>query len=440
MKTKIKNKKKFNFLIVILREEILGHKDIDHILPFVYFLNKSKTSKFTTRCLILENEINYRKNLDPRVKMLFNFKNMDKKFLYKSNFIFYIKLLSELKINQLFFRFLKRVMRYFYIKHLIYRKNKVDIKSKLGENFIRSNSPVIITAHANNEARNIVSNIKKFNKKAKWMVLPDGIMLTHNKMNVDTNLEKNEKKKSKYDRIKYQNINYFLQSTHHDLSDEINNDLAKKKGFILGSPRFSEEWLKIKSKLKLDGKNVPVNKKLKVKILFFIPKKHLNIFHEELIRTIDFISSYKEIDLILSCADYIYPDFPKKILKRENVRRFLIAQEYSTSKLIDWADIVIHAGTGVIFESFIKQKITVLPRYLTSNTLISEKYNAGLNLKNRDELRNLCNNAVKSLNNLKKSYNIKYRTSNKRYVNDFVFSNSNYIKKNIEKILLKILN
>ena len=37
MKTKIKNKKKFNFLIVILREEILGHKDIDHILPFVYF-------------------------------------------------------------------------------------------------------------------------------------------------------------------------------------------------------------------------------------------------------------------------------------------------------------------------------------------------------------------------------------------------------------------
>ena len=254
----------------------------------------------------------------------------------------------------------------------------------MGENFIRSNSPVIITAHANNEARNIVSNIKKLNKKAKWMVLPDGIILTHNKMNVDTNLEKNEKKKSKYDRIKYQNVNYFLQSTHHDLSDEINNDLAKKKGFILGSPRFSEEWLKIKSKLKLDGKNVPVNKKLRLKFYFSF-KKTSKYFHEELIRTIDFISSYKEIDLILSCADYIYPDFPKKILKK-NVRRFLIAQEYSTSKLIDWADIVIHAGTGVIFESFIKQKITVLPRYLTSNTLISEKYNAGLNLKNRDEL------------------------------------------------------
>ena len=123
---------------------------------------------------------------------------------------------------------------------------------------------------------------------------------------------------------------------------------------------------------------------------------------------------------------------------RENVRRVLIAQDYSTSKLIDWADIVIHAGTNVIFESFIKQKITVVPRYLTSNTLISEKYNAGINLKNRDELRNLCNNAIKSLNKLKKNYKKTFGLSNKNYINDFVNSNSDLIKKNIEKIFLQI--
>ena len=381
MKNKIKNKKNFDIIIAILREENLGHKDIDHILPFIYFLNKSEKFNFTARTLIFENEINYKRNLDPRVEMFFNFKNMHIVFLYKNNLVSYIKLFSELKTNFLLSKFIKKVMRFLYIKQLIYRKNKADIKSKLGENFITSNSPIIITAHANKEARKIVSDIKKFNKKAKWMILPDGIPAVYNKMNTETNLEKNEKKKSKYDKIKYKNCNYFLESTNYNLNNKINNELARKNRFILGSPRFSKDWLKIKSKLKLDGKNVPLNKKFKVKILFFIPKKYLNIFHEELIRTIDFISRYKEIDLILSCADFIYPNLPKNILGRENVRRVLIAQDYSTSKLIDWADIVIHAGTNVIFESFIKQKITVVPRYLTSNTLISEKYNAGINLK-----------------------------------------------------------
>ena len=47
MKTKIKNKKNFDIIIAILREENLGHKDIDHILPFIYFLNKIEKFNFT---------------------------------------------------------------------------------------------------------------------------------------------------------------------------------------------------------------------------------------------------------------------------------------------------------------------------------------------------------------------------------------------------------
>ena len=86
------------------------------------------------------------------------------------------------------------------------------------------------------------------------MILPDGIPAVYNKMNTETNLEKNEKKKSKYDKIKYKNCNYFLESTNYNLNNKINNELARKNRFILGSPRFSKDWLKIKSKLKLDGK------------------------------------------------------------------------------------------------------------------------------------------------------------------------------------------
>ena len=438
MKKEKENNKHFDFVIVILREEIFGHKDVDHILPFMYFLSKIRNIKFTMRCLIFENEMNYKNNLDPRIKMLFNLENVDVEFLYKDNFLFHIKSFSETKSNFLFSSYFKRLIKALYLKYIKTKKKQFNIENKVGEIFKQSKSPIIITAHANNEARDAILSIKKINTKAKWMVLPDSIKAVDNQMNVDTYLEKDEKKIIENHKTKFKDIDYFLVSSREDLNDSISKGLPKKKGLILGSPRYSKEWLKIKSSLNLDGKSIPINKKFKVKILFFIPKKHINIFHEELIRTLDFISKYKEIELILSCADFIYPYIPKHILSRKNLRRYLIAEKYSTSKLIDWADIVMHAGTGVIFESFIKQKITVLPRYLSSNTMISERYNAGINLKNRDELRNLCNNAIKSLNSLKKNYKKKFGLSNKKYINDFVNSNSDFMKKNIEKILSKI--
>ena len=76
-----------------------------------------------------------------------------------------------------------------------------------------------------------------------------------------------------------------------------------------------------------------------------------------------------------------------------------------------------------------KDKITVLPRYLSSNTLISDKYNAGFNLSNRDELRNLCNTAVKSLENLKRKYRKETNSSNKKFINDYVNGNLKSVPK-----------
>ena len=108
--------------------------------------------------------------------------------------------------------------------------------------------------------------------------------------------------------------------------------------------------------------------------------------------------------------------------------------------MIDWSEIVFHVGTGVIFESFIKEKITVLPRYLTSNSLISEKYNAGFNLKNRDELRSFCNSAVFSLNNLKKKYEEKCEIANKKFINDFVYANTASVPQNIISSMSSIID
>ena len=147
-----------------------------------------------------------------------------------------------------------------------------------------------------------------------------------------------------------------------------------------------------------------------------------------------------EPEIILLNNNSYYPKLPNHILNRPNISHYLVSKEFSTSRLIDWAEIVFHVGTGVIFECFIKNKITVLPRYLTSNTLISNKYNAGFNLRNRDELRTLCNEAVNSLTNLKNTYIKKCELSNKKFIDDYVYANTDSVPKNITKIISSIID
>ena len=69
--------------------------------------------------------------------------------------------------------------------------------------------------------------------------------------------------------------------------------------------------------------------------------------------------------------------------------------------------------------------------------MISNKFGAGYNLNNRDELRKLCNEALISIENLKKNYNKKHKRNNQKFINDFVYAKPNSVPHNIDKLLLK---
>ena len=425
-------KKNINVIFIIQREEKLGYKDIAHCLPFLYFLSKNKDYEYIVKILIFDTNDNYLQNIDQRVKQLSNLKNVELVFLYKENFSDKVKQFLVTESNSKITKIFNRILNKFYIKFKKIKKRSIDWRSNLGQEFIKSNTPLIFTLHNSGPIVEIVSQLKKQNTAAKWVVLPHGTILCDNQMLLESDLDKQEvvKNDNAFDKI-----DYFVRTSERDLENAILSGLNKDKGIVIGSPRYCEEWLKIKSNLELDGKEVIKNSKYKISILFLIPKKDINIFHEELIRTIDFISSYQEFELILLNYNSHYPKIPRRIFNRYNVRHYLISKEYSTSKLIDWADIVFHAGTGVIFESFIKEKITVLPRYLSCNTFISDKYDAGFNLSNRDELRTFCNAAVVSLINLKNTYKKKYSHTNKKFVDDFVYANTASVPENIIKTI-----
>lgn len=422
MSQKQKNKKKLSILFILSREEKVGGKDIDHILPILYFLSKSDSIKFKVKLLIFADEFRYKNDMDPRFKFLINLKNVEVEFLIKDNLFIKFKRLLKLKKNSVLEKVYSRL---FPVKKLNIIRNNKSVTD-----FIKSEHLRIITLHDLKEKK-LIEFIKKINKKAKWITFPHGTVILDNNMVLNTDLSKH-KMVDNHSQLKMPD--YIMVVSKRDLANKISIGVDSSKLTVIGSPRYCKSWLKIKSKFKIDGKDVNENKKYKVKILFLIPKKFINIFTEELINTINFISSYQNIEMILLYDHIDYPKLPSYILKRDNIRHYEIGNEYSTSKLIEWSDIVLHVGTGVIFESFMKKKITVLPRYLSCNTLISDKYNAGWNLSNRDELRNLCNAAVSSMSILKKKYRRETWSSNNRFVNDFVYGNVKSVRKKIQKV------
>ena len=147
-------------------------------------------------------------------------------------------------------------------------------------------------------------------------MLPHGTTICDNKMVHDSHLSKNEKRNKNN---AYSKIDYIFKTSRRDYIDAVANGLKKTKGKVIGSPRFCREWLKLKSDLQLDGKKIAINEKKKIRILFLLPKKYINVFTEELIRTIDFLSSYAEFE-IKTVNYYYYPRLPSHVHNRTNLK------------------------------------------------------------------------------------------------------------------------
>lgn len=402
----------YTFFFIIEREHKAGHKEVDHILPFFYLLKEKGDISFTARGIIYGVKSIVTDRSDPRIELLSGFENVEIIDPYNTDNIL-IKFIRNLnkKING---RITSRIFRVFTLLLLkLYRNadKKINWEKAVGREFIDSRRPVILSLNLSEKIKKMVLEIKRLNPAAKWVVIPHGTIISDNRMlwfsdlSKDDNIELNPL---------YQDVDYYLRTSKRDMTEAIRTGLSEEKGCIIGSPRFCSDWMQKKHELGLDGDGPSVSRDAKVRILFLIPKFFINVFNEELIRTLKFISSYEEIDLILNRSSRDYPKLDRKILKQTNVRDYLISKEFSTGALVSWSDIVMHVGTGVVFEPFMKGKIVVFPRYLTCNTLISEKYNAGWNLKNRDELRDLCNMAVRSLTDTQEEYLRCHESANNR--------------------------
>jgi len=165
----------------------------------------------------------------------------------------------------------------------------------------------------------------------------------------------------------------------------------KKQATVIGSPRFSDEWVKkireIAPLIKL-----PKHDEKSLKIVLMLSKPAYNGFTDELIRTVEFMAQYKEIFL------FIKPHTREKKFYTQKHDNVYVdnSHKYNSPQLIDWADLIIFEHSCICYDALKMDKPTIYLSSTHSNTLISEKYFTSWEARTRDEVRDFL---LKSLSN-----------------------------------------
>jgi len=97
-------------IIFLIEGSNMGNKDIDHMLPFLYFLEKSKKIEFTAKGFILDGDNSSIYNKDPRTEFLSNIKKVELVYLNKTKVLNILNKLLFLKSNLIIIKIFNSIL------------------------------------------------------------------------------------------------------------------------------------------------------------------------------------------------------------------------------------------------------------------------------------------------------------------------------------------
>lgn len=220
---------------------------------------------------------------------------------------------------------------------------------------------------------------------------------------LDANLFKRQHDYSGFDEIG-QVDTYYSDNLEQFFSYLGEESPFKGKVKVLGSLRFSNEWLDVLSSDEMKPylpHALTRGKKPTVLILPSHPKN--NSFWKEYERTLKFLSQFDHFDFVIkphTRYNTAYKDLPNNMK---------LDKETSTSTMIDWADIILYWSTSVALEGFQKKKLMVCLDYLNGNKSLYSILNVGIICRSKDDLLKIFvpksnNNIIKCLEDSLHSY------------------------------------
>jgi hypothetical protein len=188
--------------------------------------------------------------------------------------------------------------------------------------------------------------------------------------------------------LEYFNYLVVCSSTERNLvAGAVTDPMHLDKIRIIGSLRYSRRWMKLRDELMPTRKyEFPRKEPWALKIVLLCPKRSVNIFWEELIRVVRIIASFSDHAICIkgpAQGDQAYvTEFRRMGLDNLDV----VAMEYDTSAVIDWADVVFWVDTTVFYEALLKDKPIVHLKFLWINTMFVDGHPAMWQAVCRDDM------------------------------------------------------
>ena len=325
---------------------IRDYNDWDNIAPIIYYLAKNSSSKI---CVCF-----YKKDLSSTALYQYLEKNIGNNL----EFFFWSPKKLSLIVNYIK-DFFYRIFRKIKIGKMI--KPIIDISDKeIGTWFkkieIKKFSKIVVVFD-----RTLGSIIDKVSKNLDgqdsiFVSCSHGPQTNVNRICYvhEMAMVQKEKELLKYfNKYKYLIISDYLELEFNDKFSnpkEKKNQIDKSRLLVLGSLRYSPDWIKHIDDFTPQLKKKNTNKK---SVVFFMKKFTENVFKDEVHRTIEVFKSFPEIDFYIKPHTRGMQFFSK--ISADNVH---ISYDHTSSELINMADVILfYGGTGIILEALSKKKL-----------------------------------------------------------------------------------
>lgn len=355
-----------------------SYNDIDHIIPIIDKWAISKGLNF--KVIILDPFLDYLN--DYRFQYLKKEHGIEPESIldYCEIPLFLIKRIKVYNSTKKIF--LDRILHSLIWRYVLKQVSNVRADRMLNKlNITRKHKGALVFDHNKSElSARIIQEALTRNWKS--VALPHGISNFQNMLYLKTSLEVEDNNRSA---VVYNDFNKVFFCDSFTAQKAVNRGMDEKLACVLGSVRYSSEWMK-----KFEEKILPqVNLPFKVpdghiKVLLFLTKEKNNVFEEEIIRSIEYILKFQRIFLIVKP----HTRKMKFNFALESGNLWIDHEnEIPSSSLINWSDLVLFTASSVVLECLRKDKPVLFLRKAIYNKVLYEKYIQSWDIECRDDLR-----------------------------------------------------
>ena len=221
--------------------------------------------------------------------------------------------------------------------------------------------------------------VRSFLQAAREMAIPS-FALPHG-VHLYTNEATKPKSTDARRAAKFNEFDYIVvpNQLRKDLLTE--SGVSAEKISVLGSARYSTEWLDQNKKIITRGLSSQENSANRLKVVFLPSKPQCQVDLTRLKATCDILNGMKDMDIRIK--PHTRAGGEKYLFDKT---RLTDASQMLTAELCEWANVALVVGSSVITEALMQNKPALYLKYLHTNTTLFEELGACWTIHNENEL------------------------------------------------------